>query len=202
LFRAAAVACTDCDGKGTIRPKCEACAGTGLSARKTGHLQFEVPAGIRPGASLRVRGHGRRGRSGEAPGDLLVHVGVAPHPLFEPDFPDLRCEMPVSVFRALAGGTLEVPTLGAAVSVPLSSEPVDGAELRIPGHGMLDGASGRRGDLLVRVRLIRPQPLSDTHLALLAELEQLSASDPAHIDWLRRRHDAQRRKSRPNRPPE
>ena len=202
MFRIATVACPDCSGKGTIRPKCEACAGTGVGARKMGHLQFEVPAGIRPGASLRVRGHGRRGRSGEAPGDLLVHVGVAPHPLFEPDFPDLRCEIPVSVFRALAGGTLEVPTLGAPVSIPLSSEPIDGAELRIPGHGLLDGASGRRGDLLVRLRLVRPQQLSDAHLALLAELEQLSANDPAHIDWLRRRHDAERLKSRSNRQPE
>ncbi|MCK7499135.1 MAG: hypothetical protein MZW92_58130 [Comamonadaceae bacterium] len=44
---------------------------------------------------------------------------------------------------------------------------------------------------MVRLRLVRPQPLSDAHLALLAELEQLSANDPAHIDWLRRRHDAQ-----------
>lgn len=196
LFRASAVACGDCDGKGTIRPTCDACAGTGMSARKIGHLHFEVPAGIRPGASLRVRGHGRRGRSGESPGDLLVHVGVAPHPLFEPDFPDLRCEIPVSVFRALAGGTLEVPTLGAALSVPLSSEPLDGAELRIAGHGMLDGASGRRGDLLVRLRLIRPQRLSDAHLALLAELEGLAADDPALTDWLRRRHDAERLRSR------
>lgn len=196
FFRAAAVACTDCDGKGTIRPTCEACEGTGLSARKTGYLKFEVPAGIRPGASLRVRGHGRRGRSGEAPGDLLVHVGVAPHPLFEPAFPDLRCEIPVSVFRTLAGGSLDVPTLGEPVSVPLPSELIDGIELRIPGQGMLDGGSGLRGDLLVRVRLIRPQPVTDTQLALLAELEQLAASEPACIDWLRRRQDAQRLKSR------
>ncbi len=202
FFRAAAVACSDCDGKGTIRPTCEACEGTGLSARKTGYLKFEVPAGIRPGASLRVRGHGRRGRSGEAPGDLLVHVGIAPHPLFEAEFPDLRCEIPVSVFRALAGGSLEVPTPEEPVSVPLPSELIDGTELRIPGQGMLDGASGRRGDLLVRVRLIRPQLLTDTHLALLAELEQLAASEPACIDWLQRRQDAERLKSRLDRQPD
>ena len=198
FFRAAAVACADCDGTGTIRPTCEACEGTGLSARKTGYLKFEVPAGIRPGASLRVRGHGRRARTGEAPGDLLVHVGVAPHPLFEADFPDLRCEIPLSVFRALAGGSLEVPTLGEPVSVHLPSEPVDGTELRIAGQGMLDGGSGLRGDLLVRVRLVRPQQLTDAQLALLAELDKLAANDPVHIDWLRRRHDAERQKSRPD----
>jgi DnaJ-class molecular chaperone len=121
---------------------------------------------------------------------LLINVGIASHPLFEPDFPHLRCEMPISVFRALAGGIVEVPTLDSPVSIPLPTDLVDGTGLNLTGHGMLNGATGKRGDLLVRLRLVRPRTLSDAQRELLAKLERLAAGEPWHVDWARRRRDA------------
>jgi molecular chaperone DnaJ len=201
LFGAAATACTECAGEGVTLSRCAACEGRGTIARKRGRLRFEIPAGIPPGGSLRVRGHGRRGRSGRAPGDLLISVAIASHPLFEPDFPHLRCEMPISVFRALAGGDVEVPTLDSPVSLPLPADVVDGTELRVSGHGMLNGATGRRGDLLVRLRLIRPRTLSGTQRELLAELERLVAHEPGHVDWVRRRRAAENMRRSTDRQP-
>jgi molecular chaperone DnaJ len=189
-FLAAPTACTDCGGEGVTQSKCVACAGNGTSARKRGHLRFDIPAGVPPGGSLRVRGHGRRGRSGRVSGDLLINVEIAAHPLFEPDFPHLRCEMPISVFRALAGGIVEVPTLDRPVSVSLPTDLVEGTELRVTSHGMLNGATGKRGDLLVRLRLIRPRKLSGAQRELLAKLELLAADEPRHVEWVRRRRDA------------
>ncbi len=198
IFGAGTIACADCGGAGSVRAQCEACAGSGTDARKVGHLRFEIPAGTRPGAKLRVRGHGRRGRSGEVSGDLLVHVEIAPHPLFEPDFPHLRCAVPVSVFRALAEGSVEVPTLAAPISVPLPVDVVDGTELLIPGHGMLDAATGTRGDLLIGVRLIRPGSLTERQRELLAELERDASAEAAFIDWAERQRAASD-KPRPDR---
>src|SRR5439155_11745685 len=189
-FLAAPTTCTDCGGEGVTLSKCAACAGNGTIARKRGHLRFDIPAGVPPGGNLRVPGHGRRGRSGRVSGDLLINVEIAAHPLFEPDFPHLRCEMPISVFRALAGGIVEVPTLDRPVSVSLPTDLVDGTELCVARHGMLNGATGERGDLLVRLRLIRPRRLSDVQRELLAKLERLAADEPRHIDWVRRRRDA------------
>jgi molecular chaperone DnaJ len=165
------------------------CGGRGTVARR-GHLRFEIPPGIPPGGSLRIRGQGRRGRGGKVSGDLLVNVGIASHPLFEQDFPHLRCEMPISIFRALAGGMMEVPTLERPISVPLPTELIDGTQLRVTGHGMLNGATGKRGDLLLKLRVIRPRTLSDAQRELLAKLERLAAEDPRHVDWVRRRRDA------------
>ena len=190
FFSAAPIACTDCGGEGLTRSKCMACEGRGRIARKKGQLHFEIPAGVPPGGSLRVQGHGRRGRSGRVSGDLIVNVEIVAHPLFQPDFPHLRCEMPISVFRALAGGIVEVPTLDMPVSVSLPNDLVDGVELRVAGHGMLNGATGARGDLLVRLRLIRPCNVSDAQRELLAKLERLAADEPAHAEWVRRRRDA------------
>ena len=189
-FLAALTTCTDCGGEGVTLSKCAACAGNGTIARKRGHLRFDIPAGVPPGGNLRVPGHGRRGRSGKVSGDLLINVEVAAHPLFELDFPHLRCEMQISVFRALAGGIVEVPTLDRPVSVSLPTDLVDGTELRVASHGMLNGAIGKRGDLLVRLRLIRPRKLSGAQRELLAKLELLAADEPRHVEWLRRRRDA------------
>ena len=177
--------CADCAGEGLTPAKCAVCDGKGTTARKRGRLRFEVPPGLPPGGTLRIRGHGRRSRSGRASGDLLIQIAIDAHPLFEPDFPHLRCEMPVSVFRALAGGALEVPTLGAPVSVPLPAQLIDGTQLRVDGRGMLNGVTGKRGDLLVKLRLVRPHKLSDRQRDLLAQLERLTADDPAYADWKR-----------------
>jgi len=191
FFLAAPTTCTDCAGEGVRRPPCAACGGSGALPRKTGRLRFDLPAGIPPGGSLRVRGHGRRGRGATVSGDLLVKVSLATHPLFEPDFPHLRCAMPVSVFRAIAGGIVEVPTLDGPVAVSLPAVVADGTELRLTGRGMLNGATGKRGDLLVRLRLVRPRALSEAQRELLARLERLAADDPAQLDWERRRRAAE-----------
>ncbi len=190
LFLANSTVCTECQGKGVTRPKCVACEGKGTLGPKKGFLRFAISAGIAPGGSIRLRGHGQPGRRGRAAGDLLVEFGIAAHPLFEPEFPHLRCAMPISVFRALAGGNIEVPTLDSPVSVALPTDVGDGTELRVPGHGMLNGATGERGDLLVRLRLIRPRTLSDPQRELLAKLDRLAAGEPDHVDWARRRRDA------------
>ena len=194
LFLGEPVACMDCGGAGVTKLECVACEGKGNIARKKGYLRFEIPAGIPPGGSLRIPGQGRRGRNGKASGDLLINVGITSHPLFEPDFPHLRCEMPISVFRALAGGIVEVPTLGSPVSVRLPTDFTDGTELSVTGHGMLNGATGKRGDLLVKLRLVRPRILSDAQRELLAKLERLAADEPRHVDWVRRRGDAEKMK--------
>jgi molecular chaperone DnaJ len=198
FFGGELVECQECGGRGSVPPACPQCKGSGNGESRTGHLRFDIPAGMRPETTMRVRGYGRPGRRGQDAGDLIVRVGIEPHPLFEPDFPDLRCHMPVSAFRLLAGGSLDVPTLDGPVRVPLPEDAGEGTLLRLPGAGMLDGASGRRGDLLVRLSVVRPQALTAAQLALLDQLERALLADPAQArplaDWARRLDDAAKRR--------
>lgn len=200
IFRAEEMECEDCGGLGKLRPRCPACEGSGTGATRSGHLQFEVSPGQRPDSIKRVRGFGRPGRKGEAPGDLMVKISYSRHPLFEVAFPDLRCEMPVSAFRVLAGGTVTLPTLGGLVELPLPPDAVDGSELHIAGEGLLDAATGRRGALHVKLRVLRPTSLNAKQKALLDELERSLGSqggraDP-FADWAKRVDDARRQQSR------
>ena len=175
--------CEPCKGTGKIVPACSACGGSGVKAKKSGQLRFDLPAGTRPGGILRVRGHGRRGRAGAAAGDLRVHVDLAEHPLFRADFPHLRCQMPVNVFRLLAGSEIAVPTLEGSRTLPLRPVHLLDTEIRLPGEGLRDGPQGERGDLIVTLVPDLPNEYSAEQIALLSELERQSADSPAQRDW-------------------
>lgn len=200
LFGGEEVACDACGGSGRVFPECPTCQGSGSGATRTGQLRFDIPAGVRPEATKRVRGFGRPARPGETAGDLLVKVVFAPHPLFEPDFPHLRCEIPISAFRVLAGGAIDVPTLDAAVAVALPQDAGDGTLLRLAGQGLLDVASGQRGDLFATLRVVRPEALTAAQRALVDELEQSFADHRGQVDgiaeWARRVRDAKRHRGK------
>lgn len=200
LFGSEEVECTNCGGQGVTYPECPDCQGSGSGPTKKGYLRFDIAAGARPDSTIRVRGFGRSGRPGETAGDLLVRVSFARDPVFEPDFPHLRCEMPVSAFRLLAGGQIGVPTLEGEVEVPVPEDAADGSVLRIVGQGLLDGATGTRGDLLVTLRVLRPAELTTQQRALLAELERSFAENPEiakpFADWRDRLRDARRRQAK------
>src|SRR6185369_11226951 len=45
-------------------------------------FDVKIPAGTRPGGTIRLRGQGEPGHAGGAPGDLLLRVEIRPHPRF------------------------------------------------------------------------------------------------------------------------
>lgn len=186
FFASEVVNCEQCAGQGVIQALCSPCQGSGIAARKTGYLRFEVAAGTVPGTLLRVRGHGRRARGAEAAGDLRVTIELAPHPLFSVDFPHLYCEWPVSVFRAALGGHLSVPTLDGAVDVALPANPGAGSELRLDGAGLLDPERNQRGDLFLKLQLICPEQLTTQQQDWLEQLDHSMSNHPTVKDWQQR----------------
>ncbi len=137
-------------------------------------IEVDIPAGIRDGGRVRVRGKGSPGRGGGAPGDLFLRVSVSRHPRFERRDDDLHVEVDVPVADAALGGEAEVPTLkGRTLALRIPAETQGGRVFRLAGQGM-PRAGGGHGDLLARVRLRLPEPLEDGQRALF---EQLRASE-------------------------
>lgn len=119
-----------------------------------------IPAGVKNGQKIRLRGKGRAAEPGGQPGDLIIAVHVEPHPVFALDGKDLRVTVPVTFDEAVLGADVEVPTLdGAAVRVRVPAGTPSGRTLRVRGRGV-PGAQGA-GDLLVSVQVVVPQRLSD-----------------------------------------
>lgn len=120
-------------------------------------IDVRIPAGIRDGQSVRVRGKGQRGPAGY--GDLMVKVSVKPHPFFHREGNNIRIHLPISFAEAALGTTVEVPTLtGETVKMKVPAGTSSGRTLRLKGRGVK--TSKATGDLLVSIDVVVPQKLN------------------------------------------
>jgi DnaJ-class molecular chaperone len=117
-------------------------------------LNVKVPAGVTSGQQIRLKGQGETA-PGHRPGDLLITVTIAPHPFFKVDGSDLRIDLPITLYEAVLGGKVRVPTLGSAVELSIPKNTSSGRIFRLKGKGLPKG-SGATGDLFVTTRIILP----------------------------------------------
>jgi molecular chaperone DnaJ len=122
-------------------------------------ITARIPAGVRNGQKVRLRGKGRASEYGGLPGDLVVTVAVEPHPIFTIDGSDVRMTLPVTFAEAALGAEIEVPTpQGATVRLRIPAGTPAGRTMRVRGRGVQ--ASKGSGDLLVSLQIAVPQRLS------------------------------------------
>jgi DnaJ-class molecular chaperone len=117
-------------------------------------LNVKVPAGITSGQQIRVKGQGETA-PGHRPGDLLITVNIAPHPFFKVDGSDLRVDLPITLYEAVLGAKVRVPTLGSPVELSIPKNTSSGRTFRLKGKGLPKG-TGATGDLFVITRIILP----------------------------------------------
>ncbi len=183
--------CPTCHGQGVmIEHPCPACHGHGrVRDHKT--LSVKVPPGVDSGDRIRLAGEGEPGEKGGPPGDLYVQIRVKPHPIFERDDADLRCEMPIPITTAALGGELEVPTLDGKVVLKIPAGTQTGKVFRIRGKGVRPVRGGPPGDLLCQVVVETPVNLNEEQKELLRKLEESlgkggSRHSPNSSSWLDR----------------
>ena len=116
-------------------------------------LNVKIPAGVVAGQQIRLKGQGDTA-PGHRPGDLLITVNIAPHPFFKVDGSDLRLDLPITLYEAVLGGKIRVPTLGSAVELSIPKNTSSGRIFRLKGKG-LPKSSGA-GDLFVTTRIMLP----------------------------------------------
>ncbi|WP_104116312.1 DnaJ C-terminal domain-containing protein [Arthrobacter sp. B1805] len=152
--------------------------GTTIGLREPSGEQIDVriPAGIRDGQKVRVKGKGQPGQAG--PGDLMVTVHVKEHPVFTRDGDNIRIHVPVTFPEAVLGAQIEVPTLTAEmVKMRVPAGTPSGRTLRLKGRGVKT-AKGT-GDLLVTVDVVVPQNLSkEAEAAVEAFRDATKDADP------------------------
>jgi DnaJ-class molecular chaperone len=117
-------------------------------------LNVRVPAGVTSGQQIRLKGQGENA-PGHPPGDLLITVNIAPHAFFKVDGNDLKIDLPITLYEAVLGGKVRVPTLGSAVELTLPKNTSSGRIFRLKGKG-LPKPAGVVGDLFVTTRIALP----------------------------------------------
>jgi DnaJ-class molecular chaperone len=117
-------------------------------------LNVKIPAGVTAGQQIRLKGQGETA-PGHPPGDLLITVSIAPHAFFKVDGSDLRVDLPITLYEAVLGGKVRVPTLGGAVELSIPKNTSSGRTFRLKGKG-LPKPAGSAGDLFVTTRIMLP----------------------------------------------
>lgn len=169
--------CLQCGGTGRQRQApCPACGGQQIEMR-TDRLTINVPSGLANGARIRVPGKGHVGRDGGGAGDLLITVHVQPHPLFRREGDDLHLAVPVAVHEAALGAKIEVPSLEGPARLRVPPGTQTGQRFRLRERGVPSPRDGRRGDLVIEVRLVLPKLLDERSKELLREFGRINAED-------------------------
>jgi molecular chaperone DnaJ len=147
-----------------------------LTSPELGRINARIPAGVKDGQRIRLRGKGRHGDPGAPAGDLILTVSVDKHPVFGRDGDNLTVDLPVTFAEAALGATVAVPTLdGKSVKVKVAPGTPSGRVLRLKGRGVTRGS--KTGDLLAKVQVIVPQRLTDE---AREAVEKMAAAEDGH----------------------
>ena len=168
--------CSYCGGTGRLRQTtCPTCAGQ-LTEMRTETLTISIPPGLADGARVRVPGKGHVGRSGGETGDLYISVRVQPHPLFRREGDDLHLTIPVAIHEAALGAKIEIPSLEGTARLRVPPGTQSGQRFRLRDRGV-PARDGRRGDLVVEVRLVLPRLLDERSKELMREFGRINTED-------------------------
>lgn len=130
-------------------------------------IDLTIPAGVRDGQTLRLRGKGQPGMGGGPAGDAYVEITLSAHKLFTRDGNDIEIEVPIGFDEAILGAKIEVPTLSGNVTMSVPKGASSGQRLRLKGKGV-QPAKGAPGDQYVRLKIVTP-PKPDGEMEAIAQ---------------------------------
>lgn len=171
--------CDVCRGRGlVVDDPCETCHGSGRAASSR-TMQVRIPAGVKDGQRIRLKGKGAKGENGGPNGDLYVTVHVQPHRLFGRKGDNLTITVPVAFDEAVLGAEIAVPTLnGAPVRIKVPAGTPNGRTFRARGKGA-PRKDGTKADLLVTVEVQVPTaPTEDQRSAVESYRAARDGADP------------------------
>ncbi|MDF2580504.1 MULTISPECIES: DnaJ C-terminal domain-containing protein [Microbacterium] len=146
-------------------------------------FKVKIPAGVKDGQKIRLRGRGRPSPDGGEPGDIVVAVTVRPHSVFTRDGLNLRVVVPVTFTEAALGATIEVPTLGGdPVKLRVAPGTPSGRVLRVKGRGV--STSKGTGDLLAEVQVAVPAHLDEEARAALERFAEVEPRENPRADLM------------------
>jgi curved DNA-binding protein len=174
----ARASCQNCGGTGFVTSHvCPTCGGVG-QVQKQQAVDLTIPAEVRDGMTLRLKGLGEPGAGDSDSGDLHLVIRLADDDTYRAVGSDLEARLAVSPWEAQAGGKIDVRTARGVVTVTIPPAARTGKRLRLRGQGFSVG-QGKHGDCLVRIEMDLPAQLSERQEQLLSELAESSASTVA-----------------------
>ncbi|MCA1791746.1 MAG: molecular chaperone DnaJ, partial [Thioalkalivibrio sp.] len=167
-----------CGGDGTVvETPCPTCSGSGVTEALKKYT-VPLPAGVKDGTKIRLKGKGEPGVRGGPPGDLFVITRVEESDVFHRRGCDFVIDVPVAITEAALGATVRVPTPDGRVALKVPAGVRDGTMLRVSGKGSPKLGEDGCGDLLARISVVTPTDLTEEERTLLESYAALRGEDP------------------------
>ncbi len=142
------------------------------------NLIVTVPAGVKQGQRLKLRGEGDGGTNGGSSGDLYVIVNIQDHSLFRRDGHDCVLELPVPFTMAILGSQVEIPTLTGKAALKIPPGTTSGQIFRLKGKGFPKVGGFGAGDMLVKIIVDTPSEITSEQRELIEKLNVLIGETP------------------------
>lgn len=178
--------CPQCNGEGRIiKNKCSNCHGQGrVKGEET--VKIKVPAGVKTGNYITMRGQGNAGIRGGEAGDLIILIEEEEHEHFERDGNDIYYDMVLSVPDAILGTEVEVPTLKGKATIRIEEGTQPGKLLRLKERGIQSLNGSGTGDQYIRVNVYIPKDLNSEERSKIEDLRGAEHFDPANKEGSRK----------------
>jgi len=165
--------CPECGGHGAAATRfCVNCLGQGTVSR-TEEIKVRIPAGVGNGSRIRLRNKGRPNPATGVPGDLYLVVQVQDEAQFQLRDRNIHTEVALSLYEALLGAEIDVPTITGRVRMRIPPETQPESTFRLKGKGLPALGASPAGDQIVKVRIVLPTQLTGREKELLRELAAL-----------------------------
>ena len=166
--------CPTCGGEGRLKQEeCAHCHGQGVEPRSE-TLTVRIPPAVADGARVRIAAKGHAGVRGGAPGDLLVDVSVAEHPVYRREDDELHMVVPIAIHEAALGAKIDIETPDGGVRLRVPPGTQSGQRFRLRDRGFQSHRNGQRGDLVVEVRMKLPKLIDERSKELLREFGRIN----------------------------
>ena len=140
-------------------------------------IKVKIPPGVKEGSKVRVAGKGEQGINSDHCGDLYLVIHIKPHPLLRRYGDNIHMDAPVTVYEAMAGGKIIIPTIDGKVSLKIPPKSQSGQTLKLKGKGALNLKTGNKGNLLIKLQVLVPKTEEKEILDAVEKLNSLYKED-------------------------
>ncbi len=144
----------------------------GMSNGQTKLISIDIPAGVEDGMSVKYRGMGESLHPKIPPGDLIANIRIVKHSIWERVGDNLIYEKNISVWEAMLGSDITLTTIDGkqiSISIPPGTQP--DTFLSCKGEGMPNMRTKKRGNLLIKIKIVVPKNLNDEQIKTIKGLK-------------------------------
>ena len=141
------------------------------------NIRLTIPAGVKNGQVIKIKGQGGEGLNGGPNGDLFIQFSIENHSKFKRDNNNLISTVDIDLYSAMLGGDITVDTFDGKVKLKVKPETQNGTKVKLKGKGFpVYKKEGQFGDLYIIYNVKLPTNLTVKEKELFNQLINLRSS--------------------------